>query len=48
MEYDAFENAANMSTAYRTMTDNDLERNLYSEERKATIGRRRPGNFVPG
>ena len=48
-EFDAYpDNAHNISHAYQTMNDFNAERNLYTEERTAIVGRTRPGTFVQG
>jgi len=37
-----------MSRAYNTMNDFNAEKNLFSEERTAVVGRTNPGKFIPG
>ena len=37
-----------ISNAYQTMNDFNAEKNLFTEERMAIVGRTRPGPFIPG
>lgn len=46
-EYDAFADQ-NVSQIYNTMSNFNAEKNLFTEERNAVIGRTRPGKFIPG
>ena len=47
-EYDPYPADGQNVSNYQTMNDFNAEKNLYTEERMAIVGRSRPGGFVPG